>query len=59
MARTLFTARTTPRIFYVKTTKDISQSNCKLADDKETIVATRIIKTSEEIQCYYDASDWR
>ena len=28
-----------------------------LADDKETIVATRIITTGEEIQCYYDASD--
>jgi hypothetical protein len=55
--RTKFTARATPRKFYVKTTNDISQSNCKLADDKETIVATTIIKTGEEIQCYYDASD--
>ena len=55
--RTKFTARATPRKFYVKTTNDISQSNCKLADDKETIVATTIIKTGDEIQCYYDASD--
>ena len=38
MARTLFTARTTPRIFYVKTTKDISQSNCKLAGWRNTVL---------------------
>jgi len=61
MARTKLTAREwvnfTQRKFYVKTTNDVSQSNCKLADDKETIVATRIITTGEEIQCYYDASD--
>ena len=53
-------ARTNPEVrrkFYVKTTNDVSQSNCKLADDKETIVATRIITTGEEIQCYYDATD--
>ena len=61
MARTKLTAREwvnfTQRKFYVKTTNDVSQSNCKLADDKETIVATRIITTGEEIQCYYDATD--
>ena len=55
-------ARTNPEVRekfyeYVKTTNDVSQSNCKLADDKETIVATRIITTGEEIQCYYDATD--
>ena len=61
MGRTKLTAREweyfTQRKFYVKTTNDVSQSNCKLADDKETIVATRNITTGEEIQCYYDASD--
>ena len=61
MARTKLTASEwenfTQRKFYVKTTNDVSQSNCKLADDKETIVATRIITTGEEIQCYYDATD--
>jgi hypothetical protein len=44
----------TPRKFYVKTTNDVSQSNCKLADDNVTINSTRIINIGEEIQLCYD-----
>lgn len=52
MPRTKFTARATPPKFYVKTTNDLSQSNCKLANDNVTIEATTIINIGEEIQLY-------
>jgi len=52
MGRSKFTARYTPPKFYVKTTNDVSQSNCKLADDNVTIEATTIINIGEEIQLY-------
>ena len=56
MPRTKLTAREwvnfTQRKFYVKTTNDVSQSNCKLANDNVTIEATTIINIGEEIQLY-------
>ena len=52
MPRTSVTARATPPKFYVKTTNDLSQSNCKLANDNMTIEATTIINIGEEIQLY-------
>ena len=52
MPRTSVTARATPPKFYVKTTNDLSQSNCKLANDDMTIEATTIINIGEEIQLY-------
>ena len=54
MGRTKFTARrsTSPPKFYVKITNDVSQSNCKLADDNVSIEATKIINIGEEIQLY-------
>jgi len=56
MARTKFTARATPRKFYVKTTNDASQSNCKYTQgpgDNVTIKATRIINIGEEIELFW------
>ena len=53
MARTKFTARCTIRKYYVKTTNDARQSNCKYTQGPGgnlTIEATRIINIGEEIQ---------
>ena len=58
MPRTKFTARATPRKFYVKTTNDASQSNCKYTQEpghgNVTIEATRIFNTGDEIKLFND-----
>ena len=56
MPRKKFIARRIPKKFYVKTTNEASQSNCKYTQepggDDVTIEATRIINTGDEIKLF-------